>query len=464
MLKRLRNIRGVSWIWGRYGAILVLALPLIASALAHELTAIVDTALLGRYRVADAADAGTAAGAVGAVSSLFFAILVVLAVVSIGNQILLAQRLAGNKIAAAGSILRHTLVAVPTLAILVTTVLLFFVEPLVAIFNDDPVVIREGANYLRLRLIGIPFIATQIILYDLYVAVKRARWVLYSSWVVNIVNVAGSGLLIFGVGPFPELGVFGAGLGGLLADVAGLLFTGGAFLYHRYPTKLQVLSRKFSLAEFKKLFRLGGPTVIAVISLHLGSIISFILLGQLGTNEQAAGAILFTAASIFFSLAFGFHETSQVLAARAIGAGQQKDLKKLYLRNLEVVIACFVLFSIPFVVAPDAIFGLFTKFEEVQVHTNGLGLILVAIVLLLGWTMTNVSFVRGSGSTLTEMLTTSGSVWLVQVPFTWLASVVFGWGIVGIMLGYLSFWVARGLSNMFFVLRIFANPEKIRPR
>ncbi len=438
----------------RYGAILALAIPLAVSSIADELTAIVDTALLGRYSV-------EATAGVGAVSSILFGTLIVIIVMAIGNQILVAQRLAANNLLGAGSIVRHTFVVLPILATIATVILFVFSEPLTRIFSSDQAVIDEGLTYLRVRLIGLPLIAIQVVIFDVYTAAKRTRWVLYAAWVLNIVNIVASALLIFGFGPFPELGVLGAAIGGLLADAAGLLFMVVIFFKHGYVREFRIFSKDFSRKEFKRLFTLSAPTVVSVASLNIGEVIMFVVFGMIGTVEQAAASVVFTLGGIFFSIAFGFYESSQIMSARALGAGNKAVLSKLYRRNLELVVAMFALMTIPLFVAPNLVFRIFTEFENVLQVATSLGVYLAIGLIILGWTMINVAFLRGIGSTLTEMYTTLAAVWVVYVPLTWVFALELGLGALGALLGFIAFWVARGLLNMFFLFRKFKNPEKI---
>ena len=97
--------------------------------------------------------------------------------------------------------------------------------------------------YARLAFFGLFFTAPAIALHGVLAGLGDTKSVLKANVLGNVINVLCNAVFIYGIGPAPRLGVFGAGLGTLFGAVAALGYTLLILLPHKHPASLLKKSR-----------------------------------------------------------------------------------------------------------------------------------------------------------------------------------------------------------------------------
>ena len=96
-----------------------------------------------------------------------------------------------------------------------------------------------GLQYAFPTLVSLALSGPAIVLHGILAGLGDTKSVLVSNVLGNGVNVVFNALLIYGLGPFPQLGVFGAGLGTAIGAGATLVYTLALFLRRRHPATLR---------------------------------------------------------------------------------------------------------------------------------------------------------------------------------------------------------------------------------
>ncbi|MFQ7857257.1 MAG: polysaccharide biosynthesis C-terminal domain-containing protein [Flavonifractor plautii] len=99
--------------------------------------------------------------------------------------------------------------------------------------------INLGLQYAFPTLVSLALSGPAIVLHGILAGLGDTKSVLVSNVLGNGVNVVFNALLIYGLGPFPQLGVFGAGLGTAIGAGATLVYTLALFLRRRHPATLR---------------------------------------------------------------------------------------------------------------------------------------------------------------------------------------------------------------------------------
>ena len=252
-----------------------LAFPVLLSLVAEPLTALVDTAFVARLGDSPLASLGVAAMVM---SGLFW----MFNFLGIGTQTQVATSLgAGDSDRA-----REALGSALALALLLGGLLIVVVGPLlgpIAEFMGARATTHQGAvDYLRARIVGAPAVLIMVAAMGALRGLQDMRTPLWIALIVNLLNLVLDPLLIFGLGPCPELGLQGAAIASTISQYLGAAFALSAV--RRAPGT----SFNWNLRRMLRLLTVGRD-----LFLRTGSLMFFLLLAtreatRLGDASGAA--------------------------------------------------------------------------------------------------------------------------------------------------------------------------------
>jgi MATE family multidrug resistance protein len=194
-----------------------MSLPVLLSLVAEPLTGLADTVFVARLGAESLAAMG--AGTV-AISSIFWAF----NFLGIGTQTEVAQAYGRQEVERASEI--GSLAAVLSIAIgvLLMGVGLLVVPYVSTIMGAEGAVHDFASQYIRVRLFGSPAVLVSLAAFGILRGLQDMRTPFWVAVSVNILNIILDPLLIFGYGPFPRLGIFGAGLASTISQWIGALW------------------------------------------------------------------------------------------------------------------------------------------------------------------------------------------------------------------------------------------------
>ncbi|MFC6723838.1 MATE family efflux transporter, partial [Halobium palmae] len=192
-------------------------------------------------------------------------------------------------------------------------------EPLIDALTEDPRAIALGAVYLKLLMLSTPFHFWTIVSSRALAGVGDTRTPMYIRTSSLPTNTAINAVLIFGLGPFPRLGIAGAAIGTTVANaLQATLFT-AVFLSGRYDIGLRLSGPQFDRSILREILRVGLP----ITGTQLGAIVArfpfLFVLGALGTNVVAAYAIGRRIVALARMPAFGYATASSTLVGQSLG-------------------------------------------------------------------------------------------------------------------------------------------------
>src|SRR5467141_695844 len=186
-------------------AILLLAIPMVMEMVLESLFAVVDVFWVGRL----GADAVATVGLTESLLSLVFAIGLGL---SLSTTAMVARRI-GEKDPAGAAVAGVQAIAIGlAISALVGIPCLFYGPHLLRLMGASPQVVAVGSGYARIALGGSAAIMMLFLNNAIFRGAGDAAIAMRLLWVSNIINLVLDPCLIFGLGPFPKLGVTGAAL------------------------------------------------------------------------------------------------------------------------------------------------------------------------------------------------------------------------------------------------------------
>ncbi|MFR7877450.1 MAG: MATE family efflux transporter [Butyricimonas paravirosa] len=211
-----------------------IAYPIILGSLAQTLITLTDTAFLGRV-------SEVALGA-SAMAGIYYYVFSTLAWgFSIGIQIIVARRLGEGKLNRIGVVFEHGLCFVFLLSMSLFLIQRYYSDVLLEPIQS-PNIYAAAMEYMSYRHYGIIFVCFNFLFRALYIGLSNTKIIGYSTAAMATINVIFNYLLIFGKFGFPELGVGGAALASVMAEISACLI----FIFYtilKLPIKQYALSR-----------------------------------------------------------------------------------------------------------------------------------------------------------------------------------------------------------------------------
>jgi MATE family multidrug resistance protein len=404
-----------------------LALPVIAAELGWMTMGVVDTLMIGPLGAA-------ALGGTGIGSTLFVAIGVFGMGLLLGLDTTVSQAFgAGDRVEC-----DRWLIAGVWLALLATVPLaavLYAVLLVLPAFGFHPEVLPHVRTYFPIVALSLPPLLMYAALRRYLQALSRVGVLAFTLVSANLVNVVVNWVLIYGVGPFPELGVGGAAWATVISRLYMVAVLGwAAWRLHRGGPALH-LSWALPVARLGRLLALGVPAA-AHLTFEVGvfSAVTAIA-GQLAPDALAAHHIALNIASVVFMVPLGISAAAAVLVGQHVGARDADGARRSGWAAILVALGFMSASAASFVIAPAGFIRLFTS--DVAVIAIGSQLLGVAAAFQLfdGLQVTTTGALRGLGETRVPMLISLVGYWVSGLPLGWWLCFKGGYGVIGLWLG-----------------------------
>ncbi|MDP2729912.1 MAG: MATE family efflux transporter [Dehalococcoidales bacterium] len=181
----------------------------------------------------------------------------------------------------------------------------FLPHPMLTFFGATQDIMDYASQYLRIIGFGVPFLLLSIMNNNLLRGSGDALRPMIFMIAGAVVNIILDPLLIFGIGPFPELGVQGAALATVIAQLisAGLNFS--YIIARRSAYRIELHHLKPGLSILFDIYRVGFPSIIMQITESVTFILLNNVLSTFGSLAIAAAGLVIRVADLAFMPAFG---------------------------------------------------------------------------------------------------------------------------------------------------------------
>ena len=197
--------------------------------------------------------------------------------------------------------------------------------PLVDLLTDDPAAIEQGAVYLRIVTYALLFRFWSMIAARALQGSGDTRTPMYVNLVTVPINIALNAALIFGLGPFPELGIAGAAWGTTIAETLGAVIFFSLLVAGSYDVSLRLGGTQWDTALARELVRVSAPLAGTRLVGTFGRFPFLFVLATLGTPVVAAFAIGRRVIMLAMMPAWGYSTASSTLVGQALGAGDESE-------------------------------------------------------------------------------------------------------------------------------------------
>ncbi len=399
-----------------YKNILAITIPITLQNLIVQATSMMDSIMLGR-----ADDTGTFLSASSLANQPFFILSLMCFGIASGATVITAQYWGKRDTKSIREILSIALKAAFFMASLMGFVVLLFPETVMGIYTKDPEVIEAGAKYLK--IIGYAYFTFG--LSNTMLCAIRSVEIVKISVVVNLssffINTGLNYLLIFGHGPFPEMGIEGAAIATLIARVIEFVITFTYIFFVDKRLKFRIKDMLLFNKPFAKdLLRYGTPVFINELMWSLAISMQSAILGHItysNGDPVAANSIASMVQQLSTVVIFGVANAAAVIIGKSIGEGKkERALREAYtFKYIAVilgVVACGMILAsktlaISFYTIPP---------QTKELASQLLNVVAVTTILVSTSSIYIVGILRAGGDTRFCLLLEMGALWLWAIP------------------------------------------------
>ena len=336
--------------------LVALAAPVMVSFLAQNLIGVVDTAFISRLGEAEL-------GGTAMASLVYFCIYTIGFGLASGSQIIIGHRYGGERKGEIGHILGQSTLLLAGIGLLITAVSGPFGKWLFGMLLSSEAVSGAATEYWDWRTIGFAFAFTSSAFRSFFIGTADTKVLTYTSLVMSVVNIFLDYGLIFGNFGLPAMGVRGAALASVVAEISAIAFY---LLYFRlkidpklYGIRLSELVR-FDLPLIRKLFSLSVYLMLQAFLSQSVWTVFFFFIESLGERELAVAAIIRSIYILLFIPINSYGTAVRSTVSHLFGA-ERTDLLMSYLRTgvgigLTTVLGIVLLVNL----FPGAILGIFS--------------------------------------------------------------------------------------------------------
>ena len=312
----------------------------------------------------------------------------------------------------------------------------------------DADVMRYAETYFLLSALSYPFIGLYNAGAALFRAQGNSKISMLSSLVMNVINIGGNAVLIYGFG----MGVLGAALASLVSRAVSCLVV--LWLLQRPGCALRVDGLRALAPDgglIRRILRVGIPAGIENGMFQIGKLSVSSLTSTLGTAAIAANAVANTASTFLNIPANAVGMAALTVVGQCLGAGE-KEQAVYYSRRLLLTAYCgaWVMNLSAFLFANRFVISLFNLSPEAQTMALQV-MVWFNFVSLFFWpsSFTLPNILRAAGDARFTMAVSILSMWVFRVGFCYVMVLGFHGRLLSIWMGMFLDWVFRSLC--FFV-------------
>ena len=435
-------------------AILLLAIPMVLEMVLESLFAVVDVLWVGRL-------GANAVATVGLTESLLALVFSVGIGLSMSTTAMVARRI-GEKDPVDAAIAGTQAIFLGLLISLAIGVPAFIFAPqLLRLMGASPEIVATGTGYARIALGGCGAIVMLFLNNAIFRGAGDAAIAMRLLWVSNILNLILDPCLIFGLGPFPRLGVTGAALATFSGRSIGVLYQ-----FYRLMKGTERLRIPPSLLRLnpRVMWRLIRVSLTGILQFAIANT-SWIALVRIVSVFGAAALAGYTIAIrivIFVILpSWGLSNAAATLVGQNLGAGHPQRAEQAVWRTGLYNMLFLGIIGVVFIFSATPLVRLFTHDPAVVPLAASALRILSYGNIAYAYGMVMLQSFNGAGDTVTPTIVNFFGFWLLEIPLAWWLALQQGLRSTGVFLSIVIAQAAVAVAGILLFRRGKWKKQKI---
>ena len=408
-------------------AVVLLAVPMVLEMLMESVFMVVDIFFVGRLGAA-------AVATLGITESLMTVIYAAAIGLSIGAAATVARRTGEKDPQAAATAAVQAIAIGLVVSALIGVLGALYAPQLLRVMGASEEVLATGSTFARVMLGASGTVLLLFLINAVFRGAGDAAIAMRVLWFANAINIVLGPCFIFGIGPFPELGVTGAAIGTSIGRGCGVLFQ----LYHltRPGGRIRIRAADvgLDLSVMRTIVRLSGTAMFQ----NFISTASWIGLVRIltGFGSAAVAGNTIGIRIILFALlpSFGVSNAAATLVGQNLGAGKPGRAEAAAWKAGLYNTFCLATVGVGFLLFAPQLIAIFTSDPEVAPYGIRCLRIVAAGFLFYGYGMVLTAAFNGAGDTRTPTWIFLGCLWLWEIPLAWALAYPLGFGPTGVFI------------------------------
>ena len=393
-------------------AIILLAVPMVLEMCMESLFGVVDVFWVAHL----GADAVATVGLTETALTLVFVIALGL---SMGATAMVARRIGEKDEQSAGLVAVQAIVVGLVVSVATAIFGYFFAPNLLHLMGGSDSVVKIGSGYTRMILSGSVTIFLLFLINAVFRGAGDAAIAMRVLWIANLVNIGLNPCLIFGLGPFPRLGVTGSAVGTTIGRGVGVLLQLWVLTSGRGRLAVHVSQLRADFAVMWRLIRLSLNAMFQYM-VQMASWIGMVrIIASFGSDATAAYTIAFKVIIFAILPSWGMSNAAATLVGQNLGAGKPSRAESSVWRTGLYNMLFLGSIGLVFIALAPQIIGLFTSDPAVtRLAVSALRLFSLGNVSY-SYGMVITAAFNGAGDTATPTALNLVCFWLCQIPLAW---------------------------------------------
>ncbi len=408
-------------------AVLLLAVPMVLEMVMESFFAVADVFFVGKL-------GKEAIAVVGITESLMTLIYSVAMGISIAATAIVSRRIGEKDPERAAHAAAQILILGFTVSAAIGVVMGYYAPQILSLMGADASVVALGTTFARIMLGGNMTVFLIFLINAIFRGAGDAVIAMRTLWLANILNILLGPCFIFGLGPFPELGVTGAAVATTLGRGIGVLYQIWHLTGHNGRLNVRLRHFRPDGEVLGNILRTAGSGTAQLLISTTSWVGLFKLLATFG-NAALAGYTIAIRIVIFALMpAWGLANAGSTLVGQNLGAGRPDRAEAAVGVATRWNVLILGIVGLIFIALARPMVGLFTDDAAVLGYASqALWIVSLAFPLYAAGMCLEGAF-NGSGDTWTPARLNFFCLWLGQMPIAWLLAVPCKLGPTGVFI------------------------------
>ncbi|QOY86031.1 MATE family efflux transporter [Paludibaculum fermentans] len=422
-------------------AILLLAVPMVLEMCMESLFGIVNifwVARLGEHAVAG----------VGLTETMLTVLYAVAMGVGMATTAMVARRTGEKDPDGAAVAAVQAIILGLFLSLLTAVPGILYSSNLLRLIGGEPIVVESTHRYTAIMLGSSPSIMLLFLMNAIFRGAGDAAIAMRVLWAANLLNMVLDPCLIYGLGPFPELGITGASVATSISRSFGVVLQLIVLFRGRGRVAVTWAQVRVDFAILRRLSRISATGMLQFLIAHASWVGLVTVIAKSGSAALAGYTIAIRVIVFTLLPSWGLANAAATLVGQNLGA-REPDRAEQAVWRTGLYNMCFLgLVGLACILFPEPMIRFFsTEPDVVRYGAQCLRIISYGYVFY-AYGMVMVQALNGAGDTVTPTIVNLACYWMFQIPLAWFLAIHLQFGAVG------AFWAVPAAESVLAVVGV----------